>query len=802
MLKLAARSWLAIRVTNALDGSVAPEIRPSVFSRLPKKRAHTRRLAIALAVATSLPLASGCTSCSIANDKSPYFGTIERKGKDVHTFYVNNGGEPEYLDPAMAHDTASGSLIQSLFEGLVAYGPDAEPTPAVATSWDQSSDNRFFRFHLRDDAKWSDGKPVTAHDFEYAWKRVLSPKTASQAAPNLYSLLNGEDFNLGRLKSSKSDAGLLKSASATSPKISTLSKGTALRVLAHSPMKVAAAIKPFDAAPEHVERLTYDPPSPKTKAPEQMTVDGVAHGPSEDGAWKGHEVVVVERLGPVRCNEEDDFFFRVADGDKTGVLPGCMLAEAGAKQTFALVANLEHLPTFKADSPISAARTEPVGWVDTALLEDDPSVLGVRATDDRTLEVELKGPTPFFLDLACAPTLFPVRRDLIEKFEARHEPDLWTRPENMISNGPFMLDEWKFRYEITMKRDPHHYLFAKLKIHRVVELEVEEYLQTMSLYQAGEIDYIGENLTLPPDYIKFLSTKKDFKKSDYLATYWYEFNTNKAPTDNVLVRRALNLAIDKKQLIDKVVLGGQAAATHYVPDLTGLGYSAQVEADRKAGVDPFATPDSVFNPERARELLGEAGYKVVKDGDGYRADGIPPVEILYNTSEGHKKIAVAIQDMWKRHLGISVTLRNEEWKVMLKNVRDRNFQVVRFGWVADYNHPHTYLDTFLSFSPNNRTGWANPSFDALLAKAAAMADPTESIKLYREAEKIAVDAMPKMPLYFYTKLALLKPYVKGFHFNVRNEQLVKYLWIDEGWEGSSNNDPAYPVESFAKPGAY
>ena len=762
-------------------------------------------------IAFVIVAAPGCSGCSIANDKSTYFGTTERKGKDPHTFYVNLGGEPEYIDPGMIHDTLSEALANNLFEGLTAYGLDAEPTPAVATSWDQSADNRLFRFHLRDDAKWSDGKPVTAHDFEYAWKRVLTPTTGAQSASNLYVLLNGEDFNRGRLKTLTSEMPLLERPEAAAKQVKTLPKGTALRVIARSPRKVSVAGAPFESLPA-AKAIAFDPSSPKGDAPERVTIDGAlreAHGES----WAGKDVAVVERLAAVRCNDEDDFFYRVELDGKSAVLPGCMLGDSDAKNGYALVAALEKLPTFHA--PAAAERTkapapaspepppEPLGFVALSSLADDPSVLGVRATDDRTLEVELRGPTPYFIDLTCHSTLFPVRRDVIEKFEALKEPDLWTRPENIVSNGPYVLDEWKFRYEITMKRNPHHYLFDKLWMHEIVWVEIEDYLQTMNLYQAGDIDYIGENLSLPPDYIKYLSTKADFQKKDFLASYWYEFNTKRAPTDNVLVRRALNLAIDKRQLIDKVILGGQEAATHYVPDLTGLGYADAVAAERKAGTDPFVSPDYVFNPEKARALLAEAGYKIAKQGDGFRADGFPPLEILYNTAEAHKKIAVAIQDMWKTNLGISVTLRNEEWKVMLKNVRDRNFQVVRFGWVADYNHPQTYLDTFLGFSPNNRTGWSSQKFDSLLAEAAANPDPAESMGIYRTAEKLVVDEMPKLPIYFYKKMTLMKPYIKGFHFNVRNEQLVKYYWVDPDFEQhQGQNEPAYPVETFGKPGAY
>jgi oligopeptide transport system substrate-binding protein len=751
----------------------------------------------ALVVATST---TGCSGCSIVNDKSPYFGTTDRIGKDARTFYVNAGGEPEYIDPGMMHDTASEALVNSLFEGLAAYGPDAEPRPAVAEKWDATPDNRLFRFHLRADAKWSDGKPVTAHDFEYAWRRVLTPSVGSQAASNLYTLLNAEAFNIGKLKSTSKATPLLKTAEAGATEAGSLDPHTAVDVLIASPMNVSTDVAPWTDAPQ-AKVITFD--KADAKNPEKMRVDGEVRGTGGNGAWKGKDVRIVERLGPVTCNDEADHFYRVASGDQSGVFPGCVLAGSKAKGTkFVLVAKHTLLPTFKPSEPQPDTDPTPIGFVDDSALESDPSVLGVRATDDRTLEVELKDPAPYFIDLACHGTLYPVRKDVVEAWEQKGKPDLWTRPENIVSNGAYALDSWKFRYEIRMKKNPYYYDADRLKIDKIVWLEIEEPSQTMNLYQAGEMDYIGDAAGLPPDYLKYLETKKDFHRTDYLATYWYELNTKTPPTDNVLVRRALNLAIDKQQLVDKVVLGHQKPASHYVPDFTGLGYEDYVKAATERGDDTFASPDRSFNPEKARALLQEAGYKVVKDGDGYRADGFPPLEILYNTSEGHKKIAVAIQDEWKRNLGISVTLRNEEWKVMLKNVRDRNFQVVRFGWVADFDHPHTFLDTFLSYSPNNRTGWASPEFDGLVKKAAATADTKESIKLYRQAEELAVAAMAKLPLYFYTRQTLMKPYVKGFHPNARNIQLIKYMWIDPNWKTNDSNDPAYPLSEFPAPGAY
>jgi oligopeptide transport system substrate-binding protein len=378
-------------------------------------------------------------------------------------------------------------------------------------------------------------------------------------------------------------------------------------------------------------------------------------------------------------------------------------------------------------------------------LELDDRLIGVRATDPLTLEVELERPTAYFLDITSATMLFPVREDVIEKWKAQGEPEMWTRPENIVSNGPYVLTDHRFRYELTLERNPHHVLHDKLRVHKVAVLEVEAYHPTMNLYRSGDLDYLGDNSSLPTEYVRFLESKKDFLRYPYNATYWYELNTKKPPLDNVLVRRALNLAMDKNALVQHVTRGGQKAASHYVPDIMGLGYDQAVKADQAAGTDPFADPEHTFNPPLARKLLKDAGYEVREENGRFSAQSVPPVEILYNTSEAHRNLAVAIQGMWKEHLGITVTLRNEEWKVMLKNVRDGNFQVVRFGWVAEYNHAQTYMDTFLSFSPSNRTKWGTQEFDDAVRLAASTADPVESIRLYRKAELLAVDAVPKIP---------------------------------------------------------
>jgi oligopeptide transport system substrate-binding protein len=765
-----------------------------------RRAANPRIRPSALATSGIWALCAALGAVSCADDtSSPYFGTTDRTGKDPTTFYLNNGTEPEYLDPGKSTDAASSALILQLFEGLTAYHPeDLRPTPGVAVRWDESEDKRRLRFYLRPNAKWSDGAPVTAHDFEYAWKRVLLPRTASRAAPNLYPLKNGEIFNRGKLKVAAADLRLRTEPREGSAPAATLPRGAAVLVLASTPMALASSIRPLPRVPEGISSVFY------TKSPESLAFGAERIAPDSQRnvikVEKGAEVTVLGRVASVECNGAPDHWFSVELSGERGVLPGCMLAEPKSSKQFLLVERFADLPSFGERRNVAPVDPAPSGFVLEREILSDVGVVGVRAKDDLTLDVELEQPTPYFTDLTSHPTLYPVRRDLLEEFERRGQADLWFRPENMISNGPYILDQWKFRYEITMKRSPHYWDREKLRIHRIVWLEVDDYRSTMNLYKAGEIDFLGDNVSLPSEYMDLLSAKRDFLRFPILSTYWFDFNTRKTPTDDVRVRWALNLAIDKREIVERITRAGQIPATHIVPDFTGRGYAEQAAADRAAGADPFASPDFLHNPERGRALLAEAGYPVVTDGEGYRASGFPPIEILYNTNEGHRHIAIAVQSMWKRHLGVSATLRNEEWKVMLKSVRDGQFQVARGGMGANYNHPQTFLDMFLSYSPQNATGWADKDFDALIKAALAAPDRKESIKLYRKAEERAVAGMSRLPLYFYTKSTLIKPWVKGYYGTVRMVHLVKWLWIDEGWRERPENRPAFRPPELPEPG--
>lgn len=710
----------------------------------------------------------GCGS----EERGKYYGTVDRMaGRDATTLYINNHSEPEYLDPSLNAETAGAALIRGMNEGLVGIHPEhVRPVAGVANRWAKSADNKHYRFHLREDARWSDGVPVVASHFVDAWRRVLEPKTGARMATNMYVIAGGAGFHQRRLLALKADAEM---APLDGPAKVKLKKGTAVKVLKRLP--ATAVREPF--ARGGSASVTVEAPAKDAPPTELVKVVGVGKA--------------------VKCNGEDDRWYRVEAMGKQGWLPGCAIVE-GKKTTSAVVE--EHpRPTF---SPAGEATGDDevkpnVGLLELDALEPDPTVIGVRAVGDHVLEVQLSRPTAYFLELCQTTTYFPVRMDVIAEHGER-----WTRPENIVTNGAFTLAEHRFRYEMVFEKNPKFWDADKMKVDRIVWMAVQDNFSTLNLYKTGEIDWTGENVSLPPAFIGLLKGYDDYHPARWIGTYWYEFNVDKPPVDDPLVRRALNVAVDKKLLVDKVTRGGQIPAQHLVPPYTGSGYAEVHEADVKAGKNPFSGKGYEFDPAYGRELLAQAGYEVNKTADGYKTEGFPSLEVLYNSSESHRKIAVAIQGMWREHLGITVQVRNEEWKVMIKSIRDGNFQIARFGWIGDYNHPHTWLDTWLSYSNNNWTRWKSPEYDALINQAAQTGEPEESIRIYRKAEKLAMDGGARLPLYFYTKLTMMKPYLKGNWPNPTNKHPVKWMWIDPDWRKRPENTTAYPVEELPPAEAY
>jgi len=503
---------------------------------------------------------------------------------DGSTINIGNGGEPQDLDPAITTGVPEDRIIMQLFEALVSLDPKTtEPVPGVAESWTMSKDGKTYTFKIRQNAKWSNGDPMTANDFVYSWRRLVDPNTAAEYAYQGYYFKNGEDINKGKIK--------------------------------------------------------------------------------------------------------------------------------------------------------------------------DLTQLGVRAVDDHTLEVSLNNPTPFFLGLLSHHSLFPVHKATVEKFGKQ-----FTRPGNLVSNGPFMLDTWETNKMVSLKKNPNYWDQEKVALQRANFFVTENLTTEEKMFRTGQLHVTYE---VPYEKLDFWKADKTgvFRSEPYIGVYYYLLNTAKAPLNDKRVRKALNYGIDRTALVEKVVKGNQAPANAFTPPGTG-GYTAKAEM-----------PVDGSRIAEAKKLLKEAGY-----GEGGKP--LPPLEVLYNTHEGHKKTAEALQEMWKKNLGIDVKIYNQEWKVYLDSMHNQNYQIARRGWIADYNDPNAFLDLFLTGGGNNNTGFANKTYDGLIKKAGETQDPAKRLAIFQEAESLLLDELPCIPLYYYKKNYLIRPEVTGWDPNVLDKFLLKQVRLN------------------------
>jgi len=484
-----------------------------------------------------------------------------------------NGAEPQALDPAIISGQLEGRLCSALFEGLTRRNASGEIVPGVAERWDLSADGLAYTFHLRRNARWSNGDPVTAHDFAASWRRVLEPATASVYAEILFFIRNAEAYQTGKLA--------------------------------------------------------------------------------------------------------------------------------------------------------------------------DFSQVGIHALDDFTLRVELASPAAYFPDVAAFVTYLPVHLPTIE----RHG-DRWTRPGHMVSNGAYRLRAWKINDRVELEANAHYWNASAVRSRRIDALAVTKATTALNLYLTGQADVLLDKSLIPPLLAGEIQDHPDLHRFTFLATYFYRFNTTRKPFNDARVRRALTAAIDREAIVRRITRGGEPAATAFTPP----------------GIPGYTPPAGTsHDPVLARRLLAEAGYP------GGR--GFPRASILYNKTELNEQVAVEIQGMWRRELGIEVELHNQEWATYLKSLDNLQYDIARSSWVGDYNDPNTFLDCFVTARGNNRTGWSHPPYDALLAEANRTADPARRMALLQQAETLLVAREnPIAPIYHNVGMMLFnKERITGLEGNVLDE---------------------------------
>ena len=382
--------------------------------------------------------------------------------------------------------------------------------------------------------------------------------------------------------------------------------------------------------------------------------------------------------------------------------------------------------------------------------EKDPSELAVKAVDDKTFEVTLTTDLPYFEELCAFPAMMPVREDIIEA-----NGDQWTfDPSTYISNGSYKLTEWTHNSQIVMAKNENYYDYANLGPDTITFKLMDDSNAMLSGFKSGELDYIQE---APQAELPSLIASGDMKIVDYLGTYYVCFQTQKAPFDDPKVREAFTLAVDRTYIVDKVTQSGQVEAGAYVP--SGIADAEEGSDFRANGGDYYAPTDADYeaNCEKARELLAEAGYP--------NGEGFPVVEYLYNTSDAHKAVAEALQNMWEQELGVTVTLNNQEWAAFLQTRKDGDFSIARNGWISDYNDPISFLDMWVTGGGNNDAQYSNPDYDNLIAQAKAESDPATRMQLLHQAEDLLVGQDYVVdPLYFYTQKYMLRDGIEGMYY--------------------------------------
>jgi oligopeptide transport system substrate-binding protein len=373
--------------------------------------------------------------------------------------------------------------------------------------------------------------------------------------------------------------------------------------------------------------------------------------------------------------------------------------------------------------------------------EAKPEDIGVTAKDDRTLVVELENPTPFFLQLVAFMAYMPVRSDIVEK-----APEKWAlSAATYVGNGPYVMKEYGAA-GLVMEKNPNYWDVASVKLPRIESSFINEASTELAAFENGDLNIL-ENF--PTAEMPRMSKTKGFVAYPQITTYFYTVNTERKPLNDVRVRKALALAVDRKALVEKVLQGVDIPAINVVAQ--GLLDSAGKDFSKTAGnfgMDPAGNA----RPDEARKLLAEAGYP---DGKGF-----PELTLLYNTSESHKQQAEAVQEMWRRELGISVKLMNQEWQVFLESRGSGNYDLARGHWWGDYADPMTFLDLFTSKASSNWPRWKNAEYDKLIEQSMLLSGKERDDAMYK-ANAVFMNDMPIVPLFYPTDDFVIPENMKG-----------------------------------------
>ena len=649
-------------------------------------------------------LCSFIAGCSTSAN-SRYFGQTSPP-KDNVLRYVT-GGEPESFDPPITNSQTDARILIALYDGLVEYDPKTmEPIPAIAESWEIGKDGTEYLFHLRHNAKFSNGDPITANDFVYSFRRGFSPELASRNASLGYYIKYSEAYNSGQ--------SFIKDSNGQ-----------------------------FLIKKDFVEANPNQP-----KEPVHDTLGG------------------------------DSEFHRYLDSPERLTLSSDDKARAKVLDTDP---KLKAAVTGKELVPVKA--------------ED----IGIEAVDEYILRVKLYQPAPFLLGLLAHQFFRVVDHKVVEKYG-----NAWSRPENLVTSGAFKVKVHKPYDVLVVERDPNYWDAANVHIDGIEFYPLDESTTMMNLYKAGKVDALY-NHTVPAAWNETIRQYKD----EYLlfpeaATEFYVINVKRPPMDNVKVRQAFALAIDRESL------GEFRKTLKPLVDMTPEGIFPKYEEARqkiygeelkKQGVTLEQWKARIFDAEKARKLLTEVGFPVQKTGNGYSCPSFPvdKVSLTYNTAESNKAVAEFVQAQWKQNLGITVPLKNMEFRTFLPMMNKVEYDgFARRGWVGDYMDPYTFLGLYYSAANEGGTGWWDAKYDRMLDDANNTVDTQSRFEKLALAEFYISQQQIVIPLGTSGTSWMKKPYVKGMYPTPATLHPWKFIYIEQDpskWDANVENimkqiDPA------------
>ncbi len=639
-------------------------------------KSGSNRATVLLTVWLLTLIGSGC----VATGSNGFFGRTQPPARNVLRYV--SGPEPETLDPQLSDGQPEARIQMALFEGLVEYGPkDQQPIPALAKRWDISPNMDEFLFHLRDNAKWSDGTLITAQDFVYSLRRGFAPETISRTAGLGYFVKYSEAYKSGLAFVKKDGKFLLANdADAVDPRRSQ-------RV-----------------GPE-TEFNTF------IRSPERLTVEG-------DEAKRAKQLAADPKL-----------------------------AEA-----------------------VNGAEFVPVTAED----------IGVEAIDDRTLRITLRQSAPFFLGLFAHQFFRLVPKHVVEKYGKN-----WTRPENIVTNGPFKVKEYRPYDALILEKDPNYWDSANVALDGIEFFPVEELSTMMNLYKSGDIDAM-QNHAIPTSWIDEIKQYKDeYLNFPEMSTAYYAFNVTKPPFNDIRLRRAFQAGLDRE------ALSSFRKVTQPLYDMSPTGVFPEYDKARQKVSEAKRNEKNAseaewsrygkFDLELAHKLLAEAGYPVTKTAAGYECPNFPTekVSILFNTGANNRSIAEFVQSQWKQNLGITIPLKTMEFKTFLVQFKSLDYDgIAQLLWSGDYMDPYSFLNLEYGKTNEGGSGFYDPKFDKMMDDANLELDPQKRYETLALAEFYLMEQVPVVPLTVNSTSWIKKPYIKGMYPNPGTLIPWKFVYIE------------------------